>query len=369
MENNSINNKSQSTPFWKIICGSIINLLLIFITSSFIYSLWIMFGLPEFSYLWLIMFVLTSVLFSNILKRNYGTTIGNIILRIRPTDDQTQKATLCSYIILLGVALIAIIASNLSRTANSDRVDENVVENDYYEITIPNEWNVKQITENNPLLYCIAIGINPEKSACLFTINYNISDVPFDALTSLALGGLNRNNISDAEFKEIEYQKCKATKIKGVVNGIQLETIVFIAPSGKLSYIMAQNMSEQEFDNLLSKVHLKNTQSPYADFDEVWKQFYGDNLECNIYQEMGNGVTLEGWRYDKQNNIISMSIILDAEDNDIKTFFNDNKNKDVFISELKEANIMMQIAKNYNKSILIAIKNPSGNKILSLPAN
>lgn len=362
--NNIINGKSKSTPFWKVICGVVITYFLNLIISLLVYALWISLSLPDFSYLWLIMFVLIYVLSSNVLERNYGTTIGNIILRIKPSIEQTRKATRHFNLILSGIAIIIIIVANFFRSTNSDKV----IENDYYEITIPGDWHAMQITEKNPVLYSIAIGKDQEKIAWLNTVNYNISGLSFDALTGLVLGGLDRNDISDVEFKETKYQDCEATEINGVINGVQLRIIVFLAPSGKLSYIMAQNMSRQEFGNLLLKVHLKDTQSSFADFDDVWKEYSGDNLEWNINQEIEEGLILEGWKYNKLTNTIYMNLILDADDDAIKTYFNDEENRDNFINVIMENQMLIQIAKNYNKSALITIKNNSGDIILSLPA-
>ena len=362
-KNTYIDTQVDSVPFWKVICSSILDIVLLIIISILIYTLWIIAGLPNTS--WIIIFVITSVIISVIIKRCCGTTLGNLILRIKPSDSQINKATLYNYAILSIIAIIVIISSNYSKTAKNDRI----IENEYYEISIPNGWEANQIAEDNSVLSCIAVEMNPEKSAYFYTINYNISGLPFDSLISLAIGGLNRNNISDAQIKEINYHNCEATEIKGTINGNPIKIIVFLAPSGKLSYIISQSLSEQEFDQLLSNVHLKNTNTPFADFDEIWKQFYGENLECKIYQEIEDGLTLEGWKYDKENNTVSMNLICNADSSDIEAYFNDTEERNYFISEMTKGQVMPQIAKNYNKSVLIILKDTTGNTILSLPLN
>ena len=351
----------NSVPFWKVICGSILNLLLLLLISSLIYAVWIISGLPDFSSLWIIFIIITSVLLS-VIKRRYGRTLGDAILRINPSENQTNKATLWTYGIFWGIA-IAIIA-----IANIFKSDSRVSENDYYAITIPNGWNAHQITERNPLLYCVALEKDSNKGVSFCTVNYNTTGISLESLTAMILGGFSRSNTQDIEVKDIEFQACKAVRVDGTLNGIQTKTIIFLSPSGKLSYILGSNLNDQEFESLLSGVHLKNTHSPYADFDACWKSFYGDNLECNIYQKIEDGLYLEGWKYDKTNDVVSMNILFETDAITIQDFFKNSENKDYFTSEIcRHSEVMTKVANNYNKTLLITIKDADGKPILSLP--
>ncbi len=357
--NNKITpNNIKPASFWKIICAAFIDIVIVTIASSLIYTIWLMLGLPDFSYLWLTLFVLTSMFISTYIKYRDGSTPGNRLLRISPSNNQTNMAII---IIVIFVFIVTFIYSSF-------RNKSTIIENDYYEVTLPDGWITDNIATNNPTLYCISAS-NPANNttAYFFTVNYDTSGIPMDALTNMVLGGLNRADISDLDIKDIEFQGCKAKKITGTSNTTQLELIVFLAPSGKLSYIFAQNMDEKDVDNLLSNIHVKNIQTPFADFEEVWKQFYGDNYDWTIYQPIADGIVLEGWKYDKHEGRLYMNLIIESDANDIKTMFEDNETKELFKNDLCNGQIMTFLAKNYNKQMLINIKDSSGNEVLSLP--
>lgn len=378
--NTNMDKTFNSVPFWKVLCGSVINIVLILMISELIYVVWKLMGIPDFSYLWPILILISSVLLS-VVRLSYGRSLGFIILGINSSASQDKIATLCSNGIIYGIAFTMIAMPYLSKsdsgitendysaiTVDNGYSADQIIENDYYNITVPSGWSAEESTERNPLLYCIVVGKDSNNNALFFTDNYNTSGISFDALTAMVLGGFDRGNFQNIEVKETEFQNCKAVRVDGTLNGIQTETIIFLAPSGRLSYIMNQNLSEQEFDSLLSGVHLKDTQSPFADFDAVWKHFCGDKLESKIYQIIEEGLYLEGWKYDKQNNTVSMNIVFETDANSIRDFFNESENKNNFINGMCQASeVMIHLANNYNKSILITIKDVNGNAVLSLP--
>lgn len=355
--NNTNTNPNQSTPYWKIVCATLANFVLACVTSSILYVLWLIINLPNFGFLWLIMFVISDVILKSGWKRYYGTTLGDKMLRIKPSDNQTNIVTLILLLICVNVIFVANIFND----------KDNTVENDYYEISVPKGWNAECMPENKTLYGISMVSQGTEKLAYFMTVNYDTSGIPIEVLANMVLGGMNRAAISDLDVKEIEFQNQDALQITGKLNEAMLEVIVFLSPLGKLSYIMAVNMSEGEVENLLSNVHLKNIQTPFADFDEVWNQFYGKNEECAINQSVDDGIILEGWKYDKQACCLYLNLVIDSAANDIKTLFEDPENKELFINDISNGQIFLFIAKNYNKHMFINIKDMAGDIVLTLP--
>lgn len=353
--------KLEETPLWKCICSSFIDLLIAFVISTIIYVIWITVGIPSFDRLWLIIFVLVSVLLSSMVKHQCGKTIGDMVCRINPPESMRRKANFWTYGAIVVIALLIIVSSPTS--SNSD-----LIENDTYGLSIPSGWQAQHISDNAPVLECIAIGKNPQNCAYLFTINYNTTGVSLNDMTSMILGGFNRAAVTDIKTEDTKFQRIAAKKITSVLNNAPVEIIAFYAPNGKFCYIMSQNLSVDDRDKVLSNIKLKSTSLPYADFESVWKNFYGDNLEFDINQPIDEGIVLEGWKYNRSKSAVSMKLIIDASPEDIKAFFNDSVAKSQFIEGILSGQIMEKVAKNYNKSVSIVIKDFSGSEVMTLPA-
>lgn len=350
----------DKTPFWKCICSTFVEILIALIISTVIFAIWLIIGLPNFNYLSIIIFVLISALLTNIVKKQCGKTVGDMICRINPSESMRQKAYFWTYGIIVAICILVTVFSPTSSV-------NNMIENDTYELSIPNGWQAQLVTDQNPVLECIAVGIDPQNCAYLFTVNYNTTGVSLDDMTAMILGGFSRASASDVKTEDTKFQGIIAKRITSVLQNAPVEIIAFYAPNGKFGYIMSQNLSAEDRAKILSNIRLKSTPTPYADFNAVWKNFYGDNLECNINQPIDDVITLEGWKYDPTNSDVTMKIIINASTDNISDYFNNPDAKNEFIEGIAAGQIMGKLAQNYNMSVSIVIKDNFGNEVMTLP--
>lgn len=348
---------------WKIVCATILdNLIFPFILSSLLMAIWLMIGLPNFKYLWIILFVASSFILNNGLKNATGYSIGAKVFKCN-TDSLQSKNTknwIFGIFILICLAIIwlAPLASNTS-----------TIENDYYSIKVPGGMKAQEIKDGIPMIECLAVGDDVNKCAMAFTINYNTTGITLETMCDMVLGGFNRANVPDVKVYDIEFKGQPAKKITGTLEGQNIEIIAFYSPSGKFSYFMSQGLSQKDSDQILANLTLKNKKTPFVDFETVWNHFYGDKDEWDIYQPIDEGLVLEGWKYDRNAGKLLMKLCIANSSNEIQTVCANPEFAEQFVKDISMGQVMIPLARNYGKLVEIILKDENGNIAYTLPVS
>lgn len=96
-------------PFWKVTCAALIDFALIVAIGALFLMVWQKFDLPTFRgrrFIVIAMLLLSQKVIHSI----YGTTPGNAILRIKPTEKQIDHAIWC----LIGILFVGILIVEFS---------------------------------------------------------------------------------------------------------------------------------------------------------------------------------------------------------------------------------------------------------------